>query len=86
MGVILTNGDSIRLTLEVRVHITRKYGDCSDGTCPAIMETDDPEVIAFQGATLTDPAALADVGDIPAHEGVVLLPRGLIEDYLRQRS
>ena len=83
---MLTETDSIRLTLEVSVRITRKYGDCSDGTCPAIMETDDPGLLVFQGATLTDPAALADVGDIPAHEGVVLLPRGLIEDYLRQRS
>lgn len=72
--------------MEVSVRITRKYSDCHDGTCPAIMETDDPEVVAFQGATLADPAALADVGDVPAHESVVLLPRSLVEDYLRQRS
>ena len=72
--------------MEVSVRITRKYGDCHDGTCPAIMETDDPGVIAFQGAHLTDPQALADVGDVPAHEGVVLLPRSLVEDYLRQRQ
>ena len=83
---MLTEGDSIRLALEVSVRITRKYdGGCSDGTCPAIMETDDPEMVAFQGATLTDPAALGDVGQVPAHENVVLLPRSLVEDYLRQR-
>lgn len=67
------------------MRITSRYSGCDDGTCPAIMETDDPEVVAFQGATLTDPAALADVGDVPAHEGVVLLPRALVEDWLRQR-
>jgi hypothetical protein len=72
--------------LEVSVRITRKYGDCSDGTCPAIMETDNPEVVAFQGARLTDPEALGDVGDVPAHEGVVLLPRALVDEYLRSRS
>lgn len=68
------------------MRITRRYSGCADGPCPAIMETDDPDVIAFQGATLTDPAALADIAEIPAHEGVVLLPRSLVDDWLRQRS
>ena len=38
------------------------------------------------GHQLTDPAALADIAEIPAHEGVVLLPRSLVDDWLRQRS
>lgn len=67
------------------MRITASYGDCSDGTCPAIHDTDDPELVAFQGSTLTDPQALADIGDVPAHEGVVLLPRALVEGYMRGR-
>lgn len=68
------------------MRITRKYGTCSDGTCPAILDTDDPEMVAFQGTTLTDPQALRDVGQVPAHETVVLLPRSLFEAYLRERT
>jgi len=34
---------------------------------------------------LTDPAARADLGDIPAHEEVVVLPWSLPESYARQR-
>jgi hypothetical protein len=67
------------------VRITRKHDDCSDGTCPALYDTDDPAVIAVQGATLTDPQALADIGQVPGHESVVLLPRSLVERYARER-
>jgi hypothetical protein len=67
------------------MRLTRKTGDCDDGTCPAIWDTDDPELIAVQGAALTDPDARADLGQIPAHEQVVLLPRALLEKYGRNR-
>jgi hypothetical protein len=59
-------------------------GGCSDGTCPTIYDTDDPELIAVQGAILTDAPALADIGEIPGHETVVLIPRGLLEGYRRE--
>lgn len=65
------------------MRITSKISSCDNGTCPAIMETDE-DVIAFQG-TVADPAALG-VGDVPGHEAVVLLPRQLVEDFLRGRS
>jgi hypothetical protein len=70
---------------EVSVRITRKYGTCSDGTGPTIFDTDDPEIVGVQGTVLTDAQALADVGEIPEHESVVLLPRSLFESYLRGR-
>ena len=66
------------------MRITRKHGDCSDGTCPALYDTDDPAVIAVQGPTLTDAEALAGIGQVPGHEGVVLLPRSLLERYARE--
>ena len=65
------------------MRLTRKHGDCDDGTCPAIWDTDDPQLVAVQGAILTDPQARADLGEIPAHEQVVLLPRKILDDYAR---
>ena len=63
------------------MRITRTTGRCSDGTCPAIHDTDDPEVVAIQGAILKDAAALANIGAVPRHETVVLIPRSLLEGY-----
>jgi hypothetical protein len=67
------------------MRITRKHGECSDGTCPAVYDTDDPAMVGVQGAILRDAQALADIGEIPAHENVVLLPRSLFESYARER-
>lgn len=66
------------------MHLTRKYGTCNDGTCPAIWDTSDPAMVGVQGATLTDPEALADLGRIPGHERVVLIPRDLLMGYLKE--
>jgi hypothetical protein len=63
------------------VRITRKTGTCDDGTCPAIWDTDDPRLVAVQGPVLTDPEALADIGRVPAPEGIVLIPRELLAKY-----
>lgn len=64
------------------MHIIAKHGNgCSDATCPAIYDTDDPGTVAFQGTALADPQALHEIGEVPPHEGVVLLPRSLIDSY-----
>jgi hypothetical protein len=65
------------------MRLTRKHGDCDDGTCPAIWDTDDPQLVAVQGAILADPQARADLGEIPAHEQVVLLSRKILDSYAR---
>jgi hypothetical protein len=65
------------------MHLTRKLSGCDDGTCPAVWDTDDPELVAVQGTVLTDPQALADLGQVPAHEQVVLLPREILDGYRR---
>jgi hypothetical protein len=68
------------------MHITATHRRCSDGTCPAVHDTDDPALIAVQGSALTDPEARADLGVIPAHEVVVVvLPWSLLESYARER-
>lgn len=63
------------------MRLTKKHGDCDDGTCPAMWDTDDPELVAIRGAVLTDAEALADAGPGAAHERVVLLPRSILESY-----
>ncbi len=63
------------------MRLIRKLAGCDDGTCPAIWDTDDPQVVAVRGTTLTDPEALADAGQSPAHEQVILLPRAILEGY-----
>jgi hypothetical protein len=68
------------------MRVTKKHGGCSDGPCPAIYDLDDPDLVGVQGATLTDSQALADIGDIPGHESVVVLPRSLFDSYVEQRS
>jgi hypothetical protein len=68
------------------MRVTKKYGGCSDGPCPTIYDLDDPALVAVQGATLTDSQALADIGDIPGHENVVILPSSLLDTYVEQRS
>jgi hypothetical protein len=65
------------------VRIIKRAGECTDGTCPAIYDTDDPAVVAVQGAVLSEAAALADIGPVPGHETVVLIPRSLLASYAR---
>lgn len=67
------------------MHITGTHRRCSDGACPAVHGTDDPALIAVQGSALRDPEARADLGDIPAHEGAVVLAWSLPESYAGER-
>ena len=50
-----------------------------------VHDTGDPALIAVQGSALTNLQARADLGDIPAHEVVVVLPSSLLESYARER-
>lgn len=70
---------------EASMRITGTHRRSSDGTCPAIHDTDDPALIAVQGSAPRDPHARADLGYIPAYEEVAVLPRSLLESYARKR-
>lgn len=66
------------------MRLTSKFGGddgCRDDHCPAIRDTDQPEFLVVQGARLTDAAALADLGEIPGDETVVVIPRSLLAAY-----
>jgi len=63
---------------------TRKVaGDCDDGPCPAIHETNQPPVMAVQGY-IPSPGDAAAMG-LPAGEAVVLVPRSLLDGYAAGR-
>jgi hypothetical protein len=65
--------------------ITATHRKWSDGTCPAVHDTGDPALIAVQASALTDAQARADLGDIPAHEAMAVLPCSLLESHARKR-
>lgn len=50
------------------------------GSCPALYETDTGD-IAVQGEELRDKAAIADLRDVLPGEGVVVVPRSLLDWY-----
>ena len=51
---------------------------CSNGNCPTVYVDDQaPDTVIIQGNHL-DPISTATIGDIPAHEGLLRIPRELI--------
>jgi hypothetical protein len=59
--------------------ITRKIGGgCADRSCPAVWELDDPEMVGIQGSLPVAGDDLSGAGEIPSHEGVLIVPRALL--------
>jgi hypothetical protein len=56
--------------------------------CPSLFATDrtDRETFLVQGWKVTDDKALADVGEIPGHEGIVEVPVEILEMYLAHKN
>ena len=68
------------------MRLTHRAGTCDNGPCPNVFDTDSliddrDMLVAVQGTTLTDSAALAQLSGLPANETVVLVPRQLLVDY-----
>jgi len=53
-----------------------KDPDSDQGQSPTVWEDGDSYVV--QGWRITDAATLAEVGDLPAHEAVVRIPKRLM--------
>lgn len=49
----------------------RQLSGCKDGPCPKVFETDSGDFLV-QGTTATG------IGDVPADESVVLIPRAIL--------
>ncbi len=67
------------------MQFTRKHSGCNDGTCPAIWDTDDPDLIGVQGAAPHSASRWPPGVQVPPHEQVVLVPRDLLETYVKER-
>lgn len=60
----------------MRAGFIGKDPQSNDGQSPALYRTDRTDRVTFlvQGWKVTDVGALADVGDVPSHEGLVEVP------------
>jgi hypothetical protein len=58
------------------MRLTRKLAGCEDKSCPAVWGTDQPGMVAVQGAKI--PASERAVAEMPDHEDMVLIPADLL--------
>ena len=66
------------------LRLIHRAGSCENGPCPNVFDVAGEgreDMVAIQGEVLTDPWALAQVSQMPAHEGLILFPRRLILEY-----
>jgi hypothetical protein len=64
---------------------TKLAGDCAGRDCPAVWETDDPDLIAIQG-TSAMAESLGAAGSIPSDESVVFVPASLLAAWASAQS
>jgi hypothetical protein len=53
---------------------------------PTLFATDRTDRVTFiaQGWKVTDPQALADIGPVPDHEGLIEIPEDVLKMYVRR--
>ena len=53
------------------------------GNSPTLFATDRSDRVTYiaQGWKVTDPQALADVGEVPDHEGLIEIPEEVLKMY-----
>ena len=57
-----------------------------EGQSPTLFATDRTDRVTYiaQGWKVTDPQALADVGPVPEHEGLIEIPEDVLRMYARR--
>jgi hypothetical protein len=57
-----------------------------EGESPTLFATDRTDRVTYiaQGWKVTDPQALADVGPVPDHEGLIEIPEDVLKMYVRR--
>lgn len=70
----------------MRAHFLGKDPDSQEGQSPTLFATDRTDRVTYiaQGWKVTDPEALADVGDVPYHEGLIEIPEDVLKMYVRR--
>lgn len=72
----------------MRVQFLGKDPESSDTNSPTLFATDRQDRTSYlvQGWRVTDPEALAGVGEIPAHETIVEIPVEIIDMAIKHRQ
>lgn len=72
----------------MRVRFLGKDPASDIDNCPSLFATDrtDRETFLVQGWKVTDSDALAGVGEVPGHEGLVEIPAEIIDLAIRHRQ
>jgi hypothetical protein len=70
----------------MRAKFLGKDPDSHTGESPTLFATDRTDRVTYiaQGWKVTDPQALADVGDVPDHEGLIEIPEDVLKMYVRR--
>lgn len=56
----------------------QQLSGCQGGPCPKVFDDTDGEDVIVQGYEVTDPGTRTQVGNVPAGEQVVRIPRMLL--------
>lgn len=70
----------------MRATFLGKDPDSQSGQSPTLFATDrtDRVTCIAQGWKVTDPEALADIGPVPDHEGLIEIPEEVLKMYARR--
>lgn len=70
----------------MRAHFLGKDPESIEGESPTLFATDRTDRVTYiaQGWKVTDPQALADVGDVPDHETLIEIPEDVLKMYARR--
>jgi hypothetical protein len=69
----------------MRAKFLGKDPESQVGNSPTLFVTDrnDRRTFIAQGWKVTDPQALADVGEVPGHETLIEIPEDVLKFYVR---
>jgi hypothetical protein len=70
----------------MRAHFLGKDPESQVENSPTLFATDrtDRATYIAQGWKVTDPQALADIGPVPDHEGLIEIPEDVLKMYVRR--
>ena len=70
----------------MRAQFLGKDPESQVGQSPTLFATDRTDRVTYiaQGWKVTDPQALADIGDVPDHETLIEIPEDVLKMYARR--
>jgi hypothetical protein len=70
----------------VHAHFLGKDPESQVENSPTLFATDRTDRVTYiaQGWKVTDPQALADIGPVPGHEGLIEIPEDVLLMYVRR--